>query len=62
MDFRIHGNSFLYHMVRRLVFVLIQVGLGKVKIADVTDAFEGNDNLPPGIAPAKGLFLEKIKY
>jgi tRNA pseudouridine38-40 synthase len=62
IDFRIHGNSFLYHMVRRLVFVLIQLGLGKVNITEVTDAFEGNDNLPPGIAPAKGLFLEKIIY
>jgi len=62
MDFRIQGNSFLYHMVRRLVFVLMQVGLGKVKITEVTDALEGDDNLPPGIAPAKGLFLEKINY
>ena len=62
VNFMIHGNSFLYHMVRRLVFVLVQVGLGKVNISAVSDAFEGNNNLPPGIAPAKGLFLEKIIY
>jgi len=62
LDFRIEGNSFLYHMVRRLVFILIKVGQGRISISHVIDAFEGNDNLPAGIAPAKGLFLEKINY
>ena len=62
-DFRITANSFLYHMVRRVVFILIRVAQGKVMEADVTDGIiKGIDNLPPGIAPAKGLFLEKINY
>jgi len=62
LTFRIEANSFLYHMVRRIVFILIRVGQGKIKLSEVTNALEGIDNLPPGIAPAKGLFLEKIKY
>lgn len=62
VDFRIHGNSFLYHMVRRLVYIFIRVGQGHVDIDAVIDALAGIDNLPTGIAPAKGLFLEKINY
>lgn len=60
--FRIEANSFLYHMVRRIVFVLLKLGQGKIDIKDVANALDGIDNLPPGIAPAKGLFLERINY
>lgn len=60
--FRIEANSFLYHMVRRIVFVLVRVGQCKTNAEDVAHALAGYDNLLPGIAPAKGLFLEKIIY
>ena len=60
--FQIKANSFLYHMARRITFVLVRVGQGKVMIDRIVDSFEGIDNLPPGIAPAKGLFLEEIFY
>jgi len=60
--FQIKANSFLYHMVRRITFILVRVGQGKVMIDRIVDSFEGIDNLPPGIAPAKGLFLEEIFY
>jgi len=59
---KIEANSFLYHMVRRIAFVLIQAGQGKVGNEEITNALNGIDSLPPGIAPAKGLFLEKINY
>ena len=59
---QIKANSFLYHMVRRITFILVRVGQGKVMIDRIVDSFEGIDNLPPGIAPAKGLFLEEIFY
>ena len=61
-SFQIKANSFLYHMVRRITFILVRVGQGKVMIDRIVDSFEGIDNLPPGIAPAKGLFLEEIFY
>lgn len=60
--FQIRANSFLYHMVRRITFILICVGQHKVKLDSIQDSLEGNGNLPPGIAPAKGLFLEEIIY
>jgi len=60
--FQIKANSFLYHMVRRITFILVRVGQGKVMIDKIVDSFEGIDNLPPGIAPANGLFLEEIFY
>ena len=59
---QIKANSFLYHMVRRIIFILVRVGQGKVIIDKIVDSFNGIDNLPPGIAPAKGLFLEEIFY
>ena len=60
--FQIKANSFLYHMVRRIAFILVRVGQGKVMNDAIVDSFEEIDNLPPGIAPAKGLFLEEIVY
>lgn len=60
--FRAEANSFLFHMMRRMVFILIKVGQKQISIQEVANALAGNDNLPPGIAPAKGLFLEKINY
>jgi tRNA pseudouridine38-40 synthase len=60
--FRAEANSFLYHMMRRIVFILIKVGQEQISVQEVANALAGNDNLPPGIAPAKGLFLEKINY
>ena len=60
--FQIRANSFLYHMVRRITFILIYAGQQKVKLDSIKDSLEGIGNLPPGIAPAKGLFLEEITY
>jgi len=61
-SFYIQANSFLYHMVRRIVFLLVRVGQRKIEIGSIKESLEGIDNLPPGIAPAKGLFLEEIIY
>jgi tRNA pseudouridine38-40 synthase len=60
--FRIIANSFLYHMVRRITFVLVRTGQHKGKIESIKNSLNGINNLPSGIAPAKGLFLEEIIY
>ena len=60
--FLIRANSFLYHMVRRITLILVRVGQGKVMMDKIVDSFEGIDNLPSGIAPARGLFLDQIIY
>lgn len=60
--FRIRAESFLYHMVRRIVFLLMQVGQGKIEAIDLEENLNNKKELPAGIAPAHGLFLEKVIY
>lgn len=60
--FRITSKAFLYHMVRRIVYLLVKAGQNKITAADIAEALEGRDHLPAGIAPANGLFLERIVY
>jgi tRNA U38,U39,U40 pseudouridine synthase TruA len=49
-------------MVRKIVFVLIAAGQRKIHSSILKESLMGINNLPPGIAPAKGLFLEEIIY
>ncbi len=60
--FRIKAESFLYHMVRRVVFLLVHVGQGKIDAIDIEKNLKNQMELPAGIAPARGLFLEKVIY
>jgi tRNA pseudouridine38-40 synthase len=60
--YRIRAESFLYHMVRRAVFLLVQVGQGKISAIDLEENLDKKKELPAGIAPAHGLFLEKVIY
>ncbi len=62
MSFTIVGNAFLYHMVRRIVYVLVRIGLGELPVETVR---LGLENLSTGIvslAPARGLTLEAVTY
>lgn len=61
--FDIAGDGFLYHMVRNLVWSLVQIGLGKRTLADFKAelnsqrcAFESSP------APAQGLYLAQVYY
>jgi len=58
----IKAESFLYHMVRRTAFLLVQIGQGKSNAIDLEESMIGRKELPAGIAPAHGLFLEKVIY
>jgi tRNA pseudouridine38-40 synthase len=60
--YQIRAESFLYHMVRRVVFLLVQIGQGKINAIALDDSLQGKKKLPAGIAPAHGLFLEKVIY
>ncbi len=60
--FHISAESFLYHMVRKIVFLLVQVGQGKISAIDLVENLNTKKELPAGIAPANGLFLEKVIY
>lgn len=60
--FGISAKAFLYHMVRRIVYVLIRVGQERVSMQDLEESINNRIDLPAGIAPAKGLILERIIY
>jgi tRNA pseudouridine38-40 synthase len=56
------GNAFLYHMVRRLVFVQVEAASGRIDSNRLVEQFENGFSDHPGIAPAKGLELIKVYY
>lgn len=59
----IEGNGFLHNMVRIIVGTLLEVGLGKMKTADIIKTLKNGDRAGTGpTAPAQGLFLKEVKY
>ena len=60
---RICGDGFLYNMVRKMVGVLIEIGLGKLPAGTVPELLTAGDRSRINVlAEACGLFLEKIEY
>jgi len=59
---RIEGNRFLYKMVRRIIGALIDYGRGQITKTDIINAFAGLPHKPFITAPARGLFLVKVKF
>jgi tRNA pseudouridine38-40 synthase len=60
--YEICANAFLYHMVRRLVFVQVEAARGTMILADFRESFSGIGNVKSGLAPASGLVLESVSY
>lgn len=63
ITFVIGADGFLYHMVRNIVWALVQVGTGRwdlKRFADCIDNTGGKIAVEP--APAGGLYLEKVNY
>ncbi len=74
--FNIAAQAFLYHMVRRMVFIQIAIGQGKLdpneltmilseksidQTVNVTEKSSGK-RLVHGLAPAQGLILAEVNY
>lgn len=60
---KIHGNAFLYNMVRIIAGALIYIGQGKLDEGCITRAIETGNRLELGItAPAAGLELTRVEY
>lgn len=61
--FTIEGDGFLYHMVRNIVWSLVQVGIGRREPSDFLAELNSNRteflNEP---APPQGLYLAKVFY
>jgi tRNA pseudouridine38-40 synthase len=61
--FSITANAFLYHMVRRLVHVLVSVGQGNLNFATISDSLETPSvSVHQGLAPPEGLELVEVCY
>jgi len=59
----IHGNAFLYNMVRIFAGTLIDVGRARLEPGAIARAIAGGDRLQLGItAPAHGLTLMHVSY
>ena len=60
---RVHGNGFLYNMVRIIAGTLIDVGHGKLDGECVKRAIASGNRLDLGVtAPARGLELTRVEY
>ena len=60
--FEIEANAFLYHMVRRIVYVQVRAAQGKISETEILHALNEGTQLLPGIAPPNGLTLESVTY
>lgn len=61
--FHVTANRFLRGMVRALVGTLLDVGLGKLTVADFVNIIESRDRKKAGRAvPAHGLYLTAVVY
>jgi tRNA pseudouridine38-40 synthase len=60
--FEVTANAFLYRMVRRMVFLQVQVGQQQLSLAELADALESPRPLTPGLAKPNGLTLEIVYY
>jgi pseudouridylate synthase I len=60
---RIHGNGFLYNMVRIIVGTLLEVGRGSVEVSEIENIMEAKERINAGqTLPSNGLFLNKVFY
>lgn len=58
--FEVGANAFLYHMVRRMVFLQLKAAEGKIAVADLLD--KQKTDLLPGLAPGHGLTFYRVEY
>lgn len=63
LQFEISGFAFCHQMVRSIVAICVDVGLGKMDSLDIPGIIEAKDrSLASGAAPAHGLTLWQIEY
>jgi tRNA pseudouridine38-40 synthase len=63
VSFQVEADRFLHHMVRMLVGTMVDIGLGRRPVADMTMLLMRTDNAetsPP--APAQGLYFVAATY
>jgi tRNA pseudouridine38-40 synthase len=59
----VEADGFLKYMVRNMVGMLVDVGMGKRDPNEVTSVIEAKDRRQAAVtAPARGLFLREVRY
>ena len=64
LRFEVIANAFLYHMVRRMVFVQVLVGQKRLSLGVLQEALTTpqSSKMAPGLALPQGLFLKEVRY
>ncbi len=60
--FEVSANAFLYHMVRRMVYLQVQIAQRRLELEHLAQAVQAAQPQPPGLAPAQGLVLKEVLY
>ena len=60
--FVIKGNGFMRYMVRMIVGLLFEIGIGRENERTINIAFNDPETVLPYIAKPYGLYLYDIKY
>ncbi len=60
--YEIEANAFLYHMVRRLVFVQVSYAKGALSVEELLAGLNSQARIKPGLASARGLVLAEVRY
>jgi tRNA pseudouridine38-40 synthase len=60
--FKLHANAFLYHMVRRIVFLLVKIGQDKWSVEKLQAGVLEQQKQVPGLAKPYGLSLVEVQY
>lgn len=61
--FKFWGSGFLYHMVRNIMGLMVNIGLGRVDKNEVPKIMKAKNRALAGkMAPANGLYLQKVYY
>ena len=61
-QYEVSANAFLYHMVRRLVYLQVQYAKGCMNMSDLKRGFDEKEIIKPGLAPSHGLILSRVDY
>ncbi|MGH7782009.1 MAG: tRNA pseudouridine(38-40) synthase TruA [Candidatus Binataceae bacterium] len=61
--YRVEATSFLRHMVRTMVALMIDAGRGRISAAEIAAILASADRArAPAAAPAGGLYLTEVRY
>ncbi|MEN8241132.1 MAG: tRNA pseudouridine(38-40) synthase TruA [Chloroflexota bacterium] len=62
-SFEVSANAYLYHMVRRMVSIQVEIGQGRQTQDWLSRHLKGDfEEIIQGLAPAHGLFLTHVQY